>query len=145
MARRSRKKKNKKTLLLVAATAAVTALLVLLMVFFRSNRAADQVSRDFSVEKYRRDGSRFASTGNNYRLEGTVENIETVNNARVVSISLKGQENERLPLLVPADSDIGVNLNRNKTYVFTVSCRTGVDEENKQVKGVLIVNAVTTK
>lgn len=147
MARRSGKsrKNNKKNLLIVAATAACVLLMVFVMQVVESARVQAQPDTKFSIAEYRSDGSRFASSGNRYLLEATVESIETIGNARVVSVSLKGQSNERLPLVVLNDKNLSINLTRNKTFLFDVSCRTGTDAEGHQVKGVLLVNDVTTK
>lgn len=147
MARRSRKKGKSTNLLLIGimvCTAGGMGLMYSAFSYFSSVRRSEQVNSDFSISDYRRDGSRFATTGNVYRLRGKVESIETVGNARLVCISMKGQKNERLPLLVPQDAKLDVNLSRNKTYIFNVSCRTGVDGDGNQVKGVLIVNNVTS-
>ena len=99
----------------------------------------------FPIEEYRRDGSRFASSGNRYFIDGRVENIEGVGNARMVSISVRNNRQERLPLLVQADTELPENLTRGDTFVFEVECRTGRDAEGKDVKGVLLVRSVRAK
>lgn len=98
----------------------------------------------FPIEEYRRDGSRFASSGNRYFIEGRVENIEGVGNARVVSISVRNSRQERLPLLVRDDTTLPLNLTRGDTFVFEVECRTGKDAEGGDVKGILLVRDVRT-
>lgn len=100
---------------------------------------------DFSVADYRRDGSRFASSGNVYVFDGRVENIETIGNARVVSISIANNPDERLPLLVPSHANLRVNLTRGDRFIFETTCRTGRTDDGKQVKGVLIVKNVETR
>lgn len=147
MARRSArsKKKKNKSVVLVATTAACVLLLVFAMQAIKSAGVQAQPDTSFRIADYRSDGSRFASSGNRYLLEATVESIETSGNTRMVCVSMKGQENERLPLLVPNDKKLNINLTRNKTFLFDVSCRTGMDAEGRQVKGILLVNDVTTK
>lgn len=141
---RSRKKKNK-NLLIVAITAACVLLLVFVMQTVKSAGVQAKPDTSFRIADYRSDGSRFASSGNRYLLEATVESIETMGNARIVCVSMKGQDKERLPLLVLHDTKLPVNLTRNKTFLFNVSCRTGMDAEGHPVKGMLLVNDVTTK
>lgn len=147
MARRSvrSKKKKKKDVVLVAVTAACVLLLVFAMQAVKSAGVQSQPDTSFRIADYRSDGSRFASSGNRYLLEATVESIETSGNARIVCVSMKGQDKERLPLLVPNNKKLSINLTRNKTFLFDVSCRTGMDAQGRQVKGVLLVNDVTTK
>ena len=100
---------------------------------------------NFRIAEYRQDGSRFASSGNVYVFDGRVENIETVGNARLVSISIPDNPDERLPLLVPGDVKLRVNLTRGDRFIFETTCRTGKTGDGKQVKGVLIVKNVETK
>ncbi len=100
---------------------------------------------NFRIAEYRQDGSRFASSGNVYVFDGRVENIETVGNARLVSISIPDNPDERLPLLVPGDVKLRVNLTRGDRFIFETTCRTGKMGDGKQVKGVLIVKNVETK
>lgn len=101
--------------------------------------------QDFNIAEYRQDGSRFASSGNRYVLEGKVENIETRGDDRVVAISMKGNPRERLPLLVPGSAKLSVNLTRGDTFIFELSCRTGRDADGNEVRGILVVNNVETK
>lgn len=98
---------------------------------------------DFRIADYRQDASRL--TGNSYRLEGRVENIETQGNDRVVAISVAGNKQERLPLLVRSGVAGKVNLTRGDTFLFDVSCRTGQNAEGQEIKGILVVNKVETK
>lgn len=97
----------------------------------------------FSISDYRRDASRL--TGNRYRLEARVENIETLGNDRMVAVSIPGNKQERLPLLVKKGATGRVNLTRGDTFVFEVECRTGRSADGAEVKGVLVVNSVETK
>lgn len=100
---------------------------------------------NFRISEYRQDGSRFASSGNVYVFDGRVENIETVGNERLVSISIPDNPDERLPLLVPGDVKLRVNLTRGDRFIFETTCRTGKTSDGKQVKGVLIVKNVETR
>lgn len=104
-----------------------------------SNGKAD----DFRIADYRQDASRL--TGNSYRLEGRVENIETLGNDRLVAVSIAGNKQERLPLLVRSGVAGKVNLTRGDTFFFDVSCRTGQNAEGQEIKGILVVNKVETK
>lgn len=98
---------------------------------------------DFRIADYRQDASRL--TGNSYRLEGRVENIVTQGNDRLVAVSLAGNKQERLPLLVRSGVAGKVNLTRGDTFLFDVSCRTGQNAEGQEIKGILVVNKVETK
>lgn len=100
---------------------------------------------NFRIADYRRDGSRFASSGNSYVFDGRVENIETLGNDRLISISLPDNPDERLPLLVPGNVRLKVNLTRGDRFLFEASCRTGRTASGEQVKGVLIVKNAETK
>ena len=107
--------------------------------------SADAESADcknFRIASYRQDGSRFASVGNRYKIEGKVENIETQGSTRLISVSMRNNKNERLPLLVPASVKGDVNLTRGDSFVFDVECRTGKSEDGEQVKGILVVNTL---
>ena len=99
----------------------------------------------FRVADYRRDGSRFASAGNTYVFYGRVENIETIGNNRIVSISIPDNPDERLPLLVPGSVRLGTNLTRGDRFVFETTCTTGRAPDGSQVKGVLIVRNAQSK
>lgn len=103
-------------------------------------RAADA---DFDIAGYRTDASRL--TGNSYRIAARVENIDTIGNDRMVAVSVANNKQERLPLLVPANLNSRVNLTRGDTFIFDVECRTGRDERNQEVKGILVVRKVETK
>lgn len=100
---------------------------------------------DFSIADYRRDGSRYASAGNVYVFDGRVENIETIGNNRLVSISIPDNPDERLPLLVPDSVHLRVNLTRGDRFVFEATCSTGKAQDGSQVRGVLIVKNARTK
>lgn len=97
----------------------------------------------FDIPGYRTDASRL--TGNRYRITARVENIDTLGNDRMVAVSVAGNKQERLPLMVPASLSSRVNLTRGDTFVFDVECRTGHDESNKEVKGILVVRKIETK
>lgn len=97
----------------------------------------------FDIAGYRTDASRL--TGNRYRITARVENIDTLGNDRMVAVSVPDNKQERLPLLVPASVDSRVNLTRGDTFVFDVDCRTGHDENNREVKGILVVRKIETK
>ncbi len=99
---------------------------------------------NFRVADYRRDGSRFASSGNVYVFDGRVESIETVGNARLVSISITNKPGGRLPLFIPGDVKLRVNITRGDRFLFEATCRTGKGAHGEQVKGILVVRNVQT-
>lgn len=109
-------------------------------------RTADPTP-NFRISDYRRDGSRFASTGNLYVFDGRIENIETIGNDRIVCISLPDRDNlqERLPLLVPGNRRLSINLTRGDRFLFETTCTTGKTADGKQVKGVLVVKNAKTR
>ncbi|MBR5879371.1 MAG: hypothetical protein IKY91_07425 [Akkermansia sp.] len=145
--RRSRKTKgNAKALLAMVIGAVVLLAGVGFFYASPSGKRSSGTPQNFSIREYRNDGSRMAVPGNRYLLEGRVENIETIANNRLVSISLKNNRNERLPLLVPSDTKLNVNLTRKDNFLFEVECRTGRDAAGNEVKGILVVkNADSTK
>lgn len=148
MARRSRKKANKGGLPLLLILGGgvlllVVAVLVAMGIKPGGSSANDPQGANFSIPEYRLDASRF--TGNSYRIEGRVEHIETMGNDRIVAISVKGNKQERLPLLVRSGVSGRVNLTRGDQFVFDVVCRTGRDASGAEVKGVLVVERVETK
>lgn len=98
---------------------------------------------NFSVASYRNDASRL--TGNVYRLEGRVENIDSLGNDRLVAVSLEDNPQERLPLLVRSGVSGRTNLTRGDVFIFEVECCTGHTEEQREVKGILMVRKVETK
>ncbi len=145
MARR-KSKGNKKgvnpTAVIIGAVAAVL-LGILAFAGGGSKRVADNNSRNFSIADYRTDASRY--TNNRYSIEGRVENIETLGNDRLIAISIPGNNQERLPLLVRSGVAQGVNLTRGDSFLFEVECCTGHDDNQKEIKGVLVVRRVETK
>lgn len=100
---------------------------------------ASEPTANFRIEDYRRDGSRFASAGNSYVFDGRVESIESLGNDRVICISIPGNADERLPLLLPDNVRRKVNVSRGDRFIFEATCRTGKSADGEQVKGVLIV------
>ena len=94
----------------------------------------------FSIADYRQDASRL--TGNSYRLEARIENIESIGNERLVAVSLPKNAQERLPLVVPNGVTGRVNLTRGDSFVFYVKCRNGKDEQGLDVKGIMLVEKV---
>ena len=100
-------------------------------------------SESFRVADYRRDASRL--TGNVYHIEGRVENIESLGNDRIVAVAVPGNNQERLPLLVRSGAAGKVNLTRGDSFIFKVECCTGHTEEQREVKGILVVRGVETK
>lgn len=145
-ARRARKKKSMQPVLLGAGALVAVAVVCMSGVFSKGGgtRSSDPTP-NFRISDYRKDGSRFASTGNSYVFDGRVENIETLGNDRVVSISIPDNPDERLPLLIPGYVRLRVNLTRGDRFIFETSCRTGQTSEGEQVKGILIVKNVTSK
>lgn len=99
---------------------------------------------NFRVADYQRDGSRFASSGSEYVFDGRVESIETVGNARLVSISIANNPGERLPLFIPGDVKLRVNITRGDRFLFETTCRTGKGAHGEQVKGILVVRNAQT-
>ena len=147
MARSSRRGRGKKTNVTPLIIGGLGLLVVLLaaMLFFKPSSRSNTAAKPFNIAQYRQDGSRFASTGNRYVLEGKVENIETHGDNRMVAISMANNRNERLPLLVPGANQLPINITRGDTFIFDVSCRTGRDAAGNEVKGILVVNDVRTK
>lgn len=148
MARRSRKKKNKKAPLLpiVLAGGALLAGIALYLAFSASpaeHRASRHGDDGFNISEYRRDASRL--TGNRYRIAARVENIDTEGNDRMVAVSVPGNKQERLPLLVRKGVAPQVNLTRGDSFYFDVECCTGRDAQQKEIKGILVVRNVETK
>lgn len=149
MARRSRKgsrKGSNQTLPLLIGGGIVAVLgLGMYVVLNPSEGGPGKVggNEGFDVAAYRTDASRL--TGNRYRITARVENIDTLGNERMVAVSVADNKQERLPLLVPAGLDSRVNLTRGDTFVFDVECRTGRDESNREVKGILVVRKIETK
>ncbi len=146
MARKRRSSKNKKSQLpLVLGGGGGVLLLAVLAALVMKPSESRESSPDsrFSVADYRQDASRL--TGNTYRLKARVENIESVGNDRLVAVSLPGNPQERLPLLVRSGSTGRVNLTRGDTFAFYVVCRNGKDEQGLEVKGVMVVEKVETE
>ena len=150
-ARRARKgKKSNNTNLqpvIIGAIVVLAGVMLYSSGIFKKGGAARgfEPTPNFRVSDYRRDGSRFASSGNSYIFDGRVENIETIGNDRIVSISIPDNPDERLPLLIPGHVQLRANLTRGDRFIFETSCRTGQTAEGEQVKGVLIVKSVQTK
>lgn len=147
MARRSKKKSNDKTLFVAGGVLVAVVAGAVAFVFSGNNAKsggnADKDTADFSISAYRKDASRL--TGNSYRIVGRVENIDTLGNDRLVAVSIDGTKQERLPLLVRQGVTGKVNLSRGDSFIFDVDCRTGQDEEGKEVKGILVVRKVESK
>ncbi|MBR5523394.1 MAG: hypothetical protein IKV82_08020 [Akkermansia sp.] len=143
--RRSRKSKGGNTTwLLITIVALVVVLGGAYFVKSQSGGTALAKPQNFSIREYRNDGSRMAVPGNHYLLEGRIENIETIGNNRLISVSLKNNRNERLPLLVTKDTTLDVNLTRKDIFLFNVECRTGRDASGNEVKGILVVKNAKT-
>ncbi len=145
MARKRRSSKNKKTPLpLLLGGGGVVLLAVVAAVLMKpSDKHEDSPDSRFSVADYRQDASRL--TGNTYRLKARVENIETLGNDRLVAVSLPGNPQERLPLLVHSGVTGRVNLTRGDTFCFHVVCMNGKDADGLDVKGVMVVKNVETE
>lgn len=149
MARRSRKggrKGSNQTLpLLIGGGIAAVLGLGMYVVLNPTEVGAGKVggNEGFDIAAYRTDASRL--TGNRYRIEGRVENIDTIGNDRMVAVSVAGNKQERLPLLVPASLNSRVNLTRGDSFIFEAECRTGRDESQHEVKGILVVSRIETK
>ncbi len=99
-------------------------------------------SKNFSIADYRRDASRYASVGNQYVLEGRVEDIVERGRERLIIISMKDNAQERLPLLLPSSTESDVNVTRGDSFVFQVECQSGRDSEGNPVKGVFVIKKV---
>ena len=146
MARKRRSSKNKKSQLplVLGGGGGVLPLAVVAAVLMKpSETPTDAEDSRFSVADYRQDASRL--TGNTYRLNGRVENIESLGNDRMVAISLPGNAQERLPLLVRSGVTGRVNLTRGDNFIFHVVCRNGKDEQGHDVKGIMVVEKVETE
>lgn len=143
---RKRKKNglNVKLPLLVAGVAALVIGAAVAIVSTNGGSSGNSgQTQTFRIADYRQDASRL--TGNNYRLEGRIENIVTLGNDRMVAVSVAGNKQERLPLLVRSGVAGKVNLTRGDTFMFDVTCCTGMDAEGQELKGILVVNKVETK
>lgn len=149
MARRSRKGGRKGSnqtlpLLIGGGIVAVLGLGMYVVMNPSSDGGSGKVAdAGFDIAGYRTDASRL--TGNRYRLTARVENIDTLGNDRMVAVSMADNKQERLPLLVPASLNSRVNLTRGDTFIFDAECRTGRDENNREVKGILVVRKIETK
>ncbi len=121
---------------------AVAVAIAAMLIFRPSGGGTPQAVSDFRIAEYReKGGSTFI--GNHYTLEGKVENIISLGNDRLVSVSLPGNSRERLPLLVRGSS--AVNLSRGDTFLFEVDCVSGQNAEGQPVKGVLVVKNVSIR
>ena len=150
-ARRARKGKSKGKAnlqpVIIGAVAVVAVAVLYFSGIFKTGGSSriGEPTPNFRISDYRRDGSRFASSGNSYVFDGRVENIESLGSDRVVSISIPDNPDERLPLLIPGHVQLRVNLTRGDRFLFETSCRTGRSPEGEQVKGILIVKNVETR
>ncbi|MBQ3218354.1 MAG: hypothetical protein IJB33_05735 [Akkermansia sp.] len=142
--RRGRGKKKNSTQLIMGGLCLLVVLLAG-MLFFKPSARSGTEPQPFNIAQYRQDGSRFASTGNRYILEGKVESIESHGGNRMVSVSMRNNRNERLPLLVLEMNPQPINITRGDTFIFDVSCRTGRSADGNEVKGILVVNEVKAK
>lgn len=130
--------------MILGAAGAVLALAVLAAVAMKpTEKPENTADARFSVADYRVDASRL--TGNTYRLLARVENIESIGNDRLVAVSIPGNSQERLPLLVRSGASGRVNLTRGDSFVFHVVCRNGKDAQGLDVKGVMLVEKVETE
>lgn len=130
--------------MILGAAGAVLALAVLAAVAMKpSDQTEGSPETHFSIADYRVDASRL--TGNTYRLSARVENIESIGNDRLVAVSVPGNSQERLPLLVRSGASGRVNLTRGDSFVFHVVCRNGKDDQGLDVKGVMLVDKVETE
>lgn len=146
MARRSRKSaKGGKLLLHVAVVVAVVlgGVLYVNMGNKAPGSGVAETSTGFNIPDYRTDASRL--TGNTYRIEGTIRNIETQGNDRLIAVAVAGNKQELLPLLVHQGVSERVNLTRGDTFIFEADCRSGLDDAGQEVKGILVVRKVETK
>ncbi len=120
--------------------AVLLAVIVAVFLFKPSSGVKKEQVSDFNIAEYRaKGGSTFI--GNHYTLEGKVENIVSLGNDRLVSVSFKGDSRERLPLLVKGGSP--VNLSRGDTFLFEVECVTGQDAAGQPVKGIMVVKNIS--
>ncbi len=99
-------------------------------------------TKNFSIADYRRDASRYASVGNRYVLQGRVEDIIANSSDRLILISMEGNAQERLPLLLPSSTKTEVNVTRGDTFIFQVECQTGRDDQGNLVKGIFVIKQV---
>lgn len=148
MARRSRRRSrrgNSSLPMLVGGIIVVLLVVIVAALALKPTSESGESARqeNFSVADYRRDASRL--TGNIYHIEGRVEHIESLGNDRIVAVSVPGNEQERLPLLVRSGTAGKVNLTRGDSFIFEVKCCTGHTDNQREVKGVLLVRGVETK
>lgn len=153
--RRSRKAPGKSfslstsTLRTLVGGAAVLIVVVCLVQFLSpKSEKADLTPTPFRIDDYRRDGSRFATPGNNYVLEAKVENIDTRGNDKLLSVSLPsqhGDRTDRLPLVLKDGKSGRVNVTRGDTFLFEVTCRNGQSADGRPVKGILMVKSVHSR
>lgn len=146
MARKRRSSKNKKSqlpLILGGGGGVLVLAIAAAVVMKPSADREDAPDSRFNVADYRYEASRL--TGNTYRLKARVENIETMGNDRLVAVSLPGNKQERLPLLVRSGVSGRVNLTRGDSFLFHVACRNGQDSEGLDVKGIMVVEKVETE
>lgn len=130
--------------------AAAVLIVVICLVQYLSPKTAkvDLTPTPFRIDDYRRDGSRFATPGNNYVLEAKVENIDTRGNDKLLSVSLPsqhGDRTDRLPLVLKDGKSGRVNVTRGDTFLFEVTCRNGQDAQGRPVKGILMVKSVHSR
>lgn len=139
MARRSHKTKRGDLIFKVVACIAVAVLLLLVLRQCAPKKSAGEEgsNADISAEQ-----AASAHVGNRGAFIGTVEDIRTVDNNRVVCVRLKGDGDKYVPLLILKGTE--ANIFRNKTYKFKYECRSGSSPDG-EVKGVFIVTEVESQ
>ncbi len=134
--------RGRKSLLPFVIGGAFLAAIAAFVVFKPSSGPAPEKVSAFRINEYREKGGS-TCIGNRYTLEGKVENIVSMGNDRLVSVSLRDNVRERLPLLVKDGS--AVNLSRGDSFLFEVECITGKDAGGQPVKGIMVVKNVSIK
>ncbi|MBQ3240523.1 MAG: hypothetical protein IJB00_04985 [Akkermansia sp.] len=148
MARRSKRRRrrgNSNLPMLLGGIGGVLLVVIVAALALKPAREGGDASRQetFSVADYRRNASLLI--GNVYHIEGRVEHIESQGNDRIVAVSVPGNEQERLPLLVRSGTAGKVNLTRGDSFIFEVKCCSGHTDNQREVKGVLLVRGVESK
>ncbi len=148
MARR-RKSSNRGSSKTPIANYILIAIVILAGLFFlnkllkgSNSTELGEPTQNFSIADYRSDASRYASVGNQYILEGRVEDIVERGRERLIIISMKNNAQERLPLLMPSSTKTDINVTRGDSFVFQVECQSGRDAEGNPVKGIFVIKKV---
>ena len=126
----------------------VIAVLVFIVIFgpkfglFGANQNENQ-GRSLPASDYLKKGSSSVAR-NTFSFEATVDAVKSKGKARLVQVTTTA-DNKKIPLFVPADSDLSSNINENSNYLFTVQGCNGTTSLGEEVKGVLIIKDAVPK